>query len=97
MALSFYTVAQTIPESSSITPALVAVVVAIVAIVPSTIAAVGTVKNQRQIEQVRHEVTPTKDGSSSFDLLHRLVWETHEKVSNHEERITFLEHSNPEE
>lgn len=71
-------------------PALATIVVAVVTTVPATIAASVSVANRRQIEKVRHEVMPN-GGSSSFDLLHRLVWETHERTEPIPELVKRVE------
>ena len=59
------------------------VAVAFIGGTPGVVAAVMTGRNRREtraeLAEVRHEVMPN-GGSSSFDLLHRLAWETHERT-----------------
>jgi hypothetical protein len=83
--------AQTATPDSASAYVAAAIGVAFITAVPSTIAALGVRSTKREIEIVRREVTPTTDGSSSFDLLHRLVWETHETTNKVVDRVAVLE------
>lgn len=77
-------VAQSPLPDSKASPGYLAawVLVAAIAGTPGIIAAVLSSRNRNEtraeLQQVRHEVMPN-GGSSSFDLLHRLAWETHER------------------
>lgn len=79
-ALLIGVLAQQIPEPE-VSPLYLAawVTVAFIAGTPGVLAAVLTSRNRKELETVRHEVMPN-GGSSSFDLLHRLAWETHERA-----------------
>lgn len=65
---------------------LVPVLVATVTAIPATIAAVGARDAKRLVREVRREVMPN-GGSSSYDVLHRLVWETHEATTENGRQI----------
>lgn len=76
--------ANSLPEANVTAWYLVAwVAVAFIGGTPGVVAAVLSSRNRREtrheIQAVKHEVMPN-GGSSSFDLLHRLVWETHERT-----------------
>lgn len=79
--------------TSAPSPSSTALLVAIVTIVPSTIAAIGTIGNKREIARVRSEVTPSGSPQEEHErpLLYRLVWETHERVTDLADRVSTLE------
>lgn len=75
--------------------AVTAVLVGVIGMVSATIAAVSSISNRREISRVRYEVSPN-GGSSSYDMIHRLVWETHEQTAKIPElvaRVDKLEES----
>jgi hypothetical protein len=76
--------------SEAETTALAGIAVAALTIIPSTLAAFGTLANRRAIARVTNEVTPN-GGSSSYDLLHRLVWETHERAGSIPELVSRID------
>jgi len=98
MLLAAVLVAQTLPEASVPTGYLVAwVAVAFISGTPGLVGIVvaGRARNETRTElaAVRQEVMPN-GGSSSFDLLHRLAWETHERTQHLpdlSDRLTRLE------
>lgn len=88
-------VAQTLP-APNVSPVYLAawVLVAMIAGTPGVIATVLASRNRQEtrqeIEQVRYQVMPN-GGGSSFDLLHRLVWETHERTEPIPELVERVE------
>jgi hypothetical protein len=70
------------------------IAVAFIGGTPGVVAAVMSSRNRKEtrqeLQQVRHEVTPN-GGSSSFDLLHRLAWETHESTGEIRRRVELLD------
>lgn len=80
---------QTVPDVATVPYLWAWVAVAFIGATPGVIAAFVGMTNRKELATVRHEVTPST-GDSSYDLLHRLVWETHEIAGRTEHRVEAI-------